>query len=49
MVGTHGLELAHAVNEQVAVEDVYKLARVLARSLVRQQWREELRAGAVGT
>jgi acetylornithine deacetylase len=48
MVGTHGLELAHAVNERVAVEDVYKLARVLARALVRLQWREELRADAVG-
>ncbi len=38
MVGTNGLELAHAVNERVAVEDTYRLARVLARSLVRLQF-----------
>jgi len=44
MVGTKGQELAHAVNERVAVEDVYKLARVLARSLVRLQFGEALRA-----
>lgn len=49
MVGTHGLELAHAVNERVAVEDVYKLARVLARALVRLQFSAELRANAIGT
>jgi acetylornithine deacetylase len=39
MVGTDGIELAHAVNERVSVESVYKLARVLARSLVRLQGR----------
>ena len=38
MVGTKGQELAHAVNERVVVEDVYKLARVLARPLVRLQF-----------
>lgn len=48
MVGTNGLELAHAVNERVAVEDVYKLARVLARSLVRLQFSAHLRADAIG-
>jgi acetylornithine deacetylase/succinyl-diaminopimelate desuccinylase-like protein len=37
MVGTDGIELAHAVNERVSVESVYKLARVLACSLVRLQ------------
>jgi acetylornithine deacetylase len=42
MVGTNGLELAHAVNERVPVDDVYKLARVLARSLVRLQFGEGL-------
>jgi acetylornithine deacetylase len=42
MVGTNGIELAHAVNERVSVEDVYKLARVLARSLVRLQFGEGL-------
>ncbi len=46
MVGTNGLELAHAVNERVAVEDVYKLARVLARSLVRLQFGEGIRTDA---
>ena len=46
MVGTNGLELAHAVNERVAVQDVYKLARVLARSLVRLQFGDGLRADA---
>jgi acetylornithine deacetylase len=30
MVGTHGIELAHAVDERVAVEDLGTLARVLA-------------------
>ena len=44
MVGTNGIELAHAVNERVSVESVYKLARVLARSLVRLQFGEGLRA-----
>lgn len=38
MLGTNGIELAHAVNERVSVEDVYKLARILARSLVRMQF-----------
>ncbi len=38
MVGTDGVELAHAVNERVSIESVYKLARVLARSLVRMQF-----------
>jgi acetylornithine deacetylase len=38
MIGTNGLELAHAVDERVSVEEVYKLARVLARSLVRLQF-----------
>lgn len=47
MVGTHGLELAHAVNERVAVEDVYKLARVLARALVRLQFGDTLRAATL--
>lgn len=32
MVGNGGLELAHAVNERVAVEGVYKPSRILARS-----------------
>jgi acetylornithine deacetylase/succinyl-diaminopimelate desuccinylase-like protein len=32
------------VNERVSVEDVYKLARVLARSLVRLQFGDEPRA-----
>jgi acetylornithine deacetylase len=41
MVGTNGIELAHAVNERVSVEDVYKLARVLARSLVQLQFGDE--------
>lgn len=44
MVGTNGIELAHAVNERVSVEDVYKLACVLARSLVRLQFGDEPRA-----
>jgi acetylornithine deacetylase len=46
MVGTHGIELAHAVNERVSVEDVYKLARVLARALVRLQFGGGLRGDA---
>ncbi len=46
MVGTNGLKLAHAVNERVAVEEVYKLARVLARALVRLQFGDSLRADA---
>ena len=44
MVGTDGSDLAHAVNERVSVESVYKLARVLARSLVRLQFGEGPRA-----
>jgi hypothetical protein len=32
------------LDERVAVEDVYKLARVLARSLVRLQFGDGLRA-----
>jgi acetylornithine deacetylase len=46
MVGTNGLELAHAVNERVSVEDVYKLARVLARCVVRLQFGDGLRGTA---
>ena len=46
MVGTNGLELAHAVNERVSVEDVYKLARVLARSMVQLQFGDGLPANA---
>jgi acetylornithine deacetylase len=30
MVGTHGIELAHAVDERVAVEDLGRLGRILA-------------------
>lgn len=37
MVGTNGIELAHAVDERVSVAEVYTLARALARSLVRMQ------------
>ena len=44
MVGTNGIELAHAVNERVSVESVYKLARILARSLMRLQFGEGLHA-----
>lgn len=35
MVGTDGIELVHVVNERISIESVYKLARVLVRSLVR--------------
>ena len=49
MVGTNGSELAHAVNERVSVEDVYKLACVLARSLVRIQFEDEPGADPAGT
>lgn len=38
MVGTRGIDLAHAVNERVSVDEVYKVARILARSLVRLQF-----------
>lgn len=40
MVGTDGIECAHAINERIPVESVFKLARVLARSLVRMQFGE---------
>lgn len=40
MVGTNGIQLAHAVDERVSVEEVYTLARTLARSLVRMQFGE---------
>ena len=40
MVGTNGIELAHAVDERVSVEEVCTLARALARSLVRMQFGE---------
>ena len=47
MVGTSGLDLAHAVDERVSVEEVYRLARILARSLVRMQFGDALsRQGA---
>ena len=42
MAGTNGLGLAHAVNERVSVEEVYRLARVLARCLVRIQFGDGL-------
>lgn len=35
MVGTDGIELVPVVNERISIESVYKLARVLVRSLVR--------------
>lgn len=35
MVGTDGIELVHVVNKRISIESVYKLARVLVRSLVR--------------
>ena len=35
MLGTSGLELAHAVDERVPVADVERLARILARVLLR--------------
>ena len=35
MVGTRGLELAHAVNESVAIADVEALARLLVRIIAR--------------
>lgn len=38
MVGTNGIDLAHAVNERVSVEEVYQVSRVLARALVRMQF-----------
>lgn len=38
MVGTRGIDLAHAVNERVSVDEVYKVARILVRSLVRLQF-----------
>jgi acetylornithine deacetylase/succinyl-diaminopimelate desuccinylase-like protein len=33
MVGTPGLELAHAVDERVRVDDVAALARIIARAV----------------
>ena len=33
MVGTPGLELAHAVDERVRVEDLATLARIIARAV----------------
>lgn len=42
MVGTGGLDLAHAVDERVSVDEVYKVARILARSLVRMQFGDAL-------
>lgn len=34
MLGTHGLELAHAVDERVKLSEVHQLARVMVRTLV---------------
>jgi acetylornithine deacetylase len=33
MVGTSGIELAHAVDERIRVEELVSLARVVARTL----------------
>jgi acetylornithine deacetylase/succinyl-diaminopimelate desuccinylase-like protein len=33
MVGTPGLELAHAVDERVRIDDLAALARIMARAL----------------
>lgn len=38
MVGTSGIDLAHAVDERVSVEEVYELSCILARALVRIQF-----------
>lgn len=38
MVGASGLDVAHAVNERISVDEIYRVARVLARSLVRVQF-----------
>ena len=38
MVGANGLEVAHAVDERVLVDEVHRVARLLARSLVRVQF-----------
>ena len=35
MFGTHGLELAHAADERVRIEDVAQLARTLVRVILR--------------
>lgn len=45
MVGTSGIDLAHAANERVSAEEVYRLARVLARSIVRMQFGGALSPG----
>jgi acetylornithine deacetylase/succinyl-diaminopimelate desuccinylase-like protein len=34
MVGTSGIELAHAVDERVRLDEVTALARIIARVLV---------------
>lgn len=49
MAGTSGIELAHAVDERVSVEEVYRLSRVLARALVRMQFGDALSDGAAGS
>jgi acetylornithine deacetylase/succinyl-diaminopimelate desuccinylase-like protein len=33
MVGTGGIELAHAVDERVSVPDLGRVARILARTI----------------
>jgi acetylornithine deacetylase len=38
MVGTPGLELAHAVDERVRIDDVLLLARVIARVIAGFPW-----------
>lgn len=49
MVGTNGIESAHAVNERVSVEEVHKLARALVRALVRMQFGGALTPESVET
>jgi acetylornithine deacetylase len=49
MVGTGGVELAHAVNERVSVEEIYRVARILARALVRMQFGDALAHASEGT
>ena len=38
MVGTGGLEFLHAVDERVPVSEVFQLARIITRSLIRLQF-----------